>query len=170
MKDEIINRVSKSNLITINLEDFYLDGKRQRIDISQWLYKGLILREKEFRQAIDKLDFSLFKDNYIALYCSSEAIIPSWAYLLIATKLAPFSKKIVVGGLEQLEISIFQEVIDALDITKFKDKPVILKGCSTKLIPETVYIMLVERLIPVVSSLMYGEACSTVPLFKRKGN
>jgi len=168
MKDEIINRVSKSNLITINLEDYYPEGKREKIDISQWLFEGIILKEKDFRDSINEVDFRLYKDKYIALYCSTEAIIPSWAYLLIVTKLAPFSKKIIVGNLTQLEISIFQEVISCLDITKYKDKPIILKGCSSKLIPESAYIMLVEKLLPVVSSLMYGEACSTVPLFKRK--
>lgn len=168
MAEEIINRVAKSPLVTIDLEDYYPEGKRVIFDISAWLYKGLILKEKDFRESVEQHDFSQYKDNYIALACKTDAIIPSWAYLLITTKLAIFAKKIVVGNLELLETVIFQEIILNLDMTKFKDKPIIIKGCSNKPIPETASTLLVEKLTPTAKSILFGEACSTVPLYKRK--
>ena len=168
MAEEIINRVAKSPLVTIDLEDYYPEGKRVVFDISDWLYKGLILKEKDFRESVEQHDFSQYKDNYIALTCKTDAIIPSWAYLLITTKLAIFAKKIVVGNLELLETVIFQEIILNLDVTNFKDKPIIIKGCSSKPIPETASTLLVEKLTPTAKSILFGEACSTVPLYKRK--
>ena len=168
MAEEIINRVAKSPLVTIDLEDFYPEGKRVVFDISDWLYEGLILKEKDFRESVEQHDFSQYKDNYIALTCKTDAIIPSWAYLLITTKLATFTKKIVVGNLELLETVIFQEIILNLDITNYKDKPIIIKGCSSKPIPETASTLLVEKLTPTAKSILFGEACSTVPLYKRK--
>jgi hypothetical protein len=114
-------------------------------------------------------DWSQYKNHFVALTCSSDAIIPSWAYMLIATYVAPFAKKIVVGNLAALETSIFQELIANFNVDDFAGKPVIIKGCSSKPIPETAYIQLIEKLQPVVKSIMFGEACSTVPLFK-KGN
>jgi len=168
MAEEIINRVAKSPLVTIDLEDFYPEGKRVVFDISDWLYEGLILKEKDFRESVEQHDFSQYKDNYIALTCKTDAIIPSWAYLLLTTKLAIFAKKIVVGNLELLETVIFQEIILNLDITNYKDKPIIIKGCSSKPIPETASTLLVEKLTPTAKSILFGEACSTVPLYKRK--
>ena len=168
MAEEIINRVAKSPLVTIDLEDFYPEGKRVVFDISDWLYEGLILKEKDFRESVEQHDFSQYKDNYIALTCKTDAIIPSWAYLLITTKLAIFAKKIVVGNLVLLETVIFQEIILNLDITNYKDKPIIIKGCSNKPIPETASTLLVEKLTPTAKSILFGEACSTVPLYKRK--
>ena len=168
MAEEIINRVAKSPLVTIDLEDFYPEGKRVVFDISDWLYQGLILKEKDFRESVEQHDFSQYKDHYIALTCKTDAIIPSWAYLLITTKLAIFAKKIVVGNLELLETVIFQEIILNLDITNYKDKPIIIKGCSSKPIPETASTLLVEKLLPTAQTIMFGEACSTVPLYKRK--
>ena len=168
MTKEIINRVAKSPLVTIDLEDFYPEGKRVIFDISDWLYEGLILKEKDFRESVEQHDFSQYKGNYIALTCKTDAIIPSWAYLLITTKLALCAKKIVVGNLELLETVIFQEIILNLDITNYKDKPIIIKGCSSKPIPETASTLLVEKLTPTAKSILFGEACSTVPLYKRK--
>jgi len=168
MAEEIINRVAKSPLVTIDLEDFYPEGKRVVFDISDWLYQGLILKEKDFRESVEQHDFSQYKDNYIALTCKTDAIIPSWAYLLITTKLASFAKKIVVGNLELLETVIFQEIILNLDISNYKDKPIIIKGCSSKPIPQTASTLLVEKLTPTAKSILFGEACSTVPLYKRK--
>ena len=168
MTDEIINRVSKSPLVTIDLEDYYPEGNRIVFDISKWLFEGLILKEKDFRESVNQHDFSQYKDCFIALTCKTDAIIPSWAYLLITTKLAIFAKKVVVGNLELLETVIFQEIIINLDITQFKDKPIIIKGCSTKPIPDTASTLLVEKLTPTAKSILFGEACSTVPLYKRK--
>jgi len=165
---EIINRVASSKLITIDLEDFYPEGKRILFDISKWLFEGLILKEKDFRESVENHDWNQYTDNYVALFCLTDAIIPSWAYLLITTKLSPITKKIVVGNLVLLETTIFQEIISNLEIDIYKDKPVIIKGCSNKPIPETASVQLIEKLQPVVKSIMFGEACSNVPLYKVK--
>ena len=168
MAEEIINRVANSKLITIDLEDFYPQGNRIVFDIRDWLYEGLILREKDFREQVKNHDWSQYQNNYIALTCSSDAIIPSWAYLLLTTNLSSFAKKTVVGNLELLETVIHQEVIDLLDISEYKNKPVIIKGCTNKPIPPSAYTMLIEKIQPIAKTIMFGEACSTVPLFKRK--
>ncbi|KUO67646.1 MAG: hypothetical protein APF83_05430 [Lutibacter sp. BRH_c52] len=169
MADEILNRVANSKLKTIDLEDFYPKGERTVIDIKNWLFHEQILKETDFREHLKNHDWSQYKNHFVALTCSSDAIIPSWAYMLIATYVAPFAKKIVVGRLAALETSIFQELIANLNVEDFAGKPVIIKGCSSKPIPETAYIQLIEKLQPVAKSIMFGEACSTVPLFK-KGN
>lgn len=168
MSDEIINRVANSKLITIDLEDFYPEGKRILFDIKDWLFEGLVLREKDFRQNVKAYDWSQYQGNYIALTCSTDAIIPSWAYMLLTTRLTPFVKKVLVGNLETLETSIYQDIITDLYVSEYKDKPVIIKGCSNKPVPKNAYILLTSTLIPVVKSIMFGEACSSVPLYKRK--
>jgi len=164
----IINRVANSPLVNIDLEDFYPEGKRVLINISPWLYKGLILKEKEFRIFIEKHKWEKYKDHYVTLHCSTNAIIPSWAYLLVTSKLTNYAKLVVVGNLELLETTIFAKIINNLDLAKYKNKSIIIKGCSNKPIPNSVFTMLVKKLQPVVKSLMYGEACSTVPIFKKK--
>jgi len=168
MSEEIINRVAKSPLVTIDLEELYPEGTRTVFDISDWLYEGLILREKDFRESVNNHNWNVYQDHFVALTCKTEAIIPSWAYLLIATKLTNFARKIVVGDLELLETSIFHDVISTLDENHYKDKPIIIKGCSSKPIPDTAQVQLVEKLLPTVRTIMFGEACSTVPLYKRK--
>lgn len=168
MAEEIVNRVANSPLINIDLEELYPDGKRVLFDIKDWLYEGIILREKEFRQSVKEHDWSQYQDAYVALTCSEDAIIPSWAYLLLATELTPYVKKVVVGDLELLETTIFQEVIHGIDISEYQDRPVIIKGCADKPIPPSAFSFLIARIQPVVKNIMYGEACSTVPLYKRK--
>ncbi len=168
MSDEIINRIANSKLITIDLEDFYPEGKRILFDIKDWLFEGLVLREKDFRQNVKAHDWSQYQGNYIALTCPTDAIIPSWAFMLLTTNLTPFVKKVLVGNLETLETSIYQDIITDLDVSEYKDKPVIIKGCSNKPVPKNAYILLTSTLIPVVKSIMFGEACSSVPLYKRK--
>jgi len=168
MKDEIINRVANSTLVTINLEDFYPEGQRILFDIKDWLYEGLVLREKEFRQEVNSHDWKQYQDNYVALTCSTDAIIPAWAYMLLSTQLEPYAVKVAIGNLDLLETSIYQDIINKLDVSKFKDKPIIIKGCSNKPVPTNAYVMLTSVLKPLAKSIMYGEACSSVPLFKRK--
>lgn len=168
MAEDIINRVAKSPLKTIDLETWYPEGKRVLFDIKDWLYEGIILREKEFRASVQEHDWSLYTDNYVALTCSEDAIIPSWAYLLLASELSPYAKKIVVGDLTLLETAIFQEIIAKISLEEFKNKPVIIKGCSEKPIPDSAFSFLIQRLQPIAKSIMYGEACSTVPLYKMK--
>ena len=168
MPDEIINRVANSKLITINLEDYYPQGKRIIFDIKDWLFEGFVLREKDFRDQAKQFDWAQFQDQYVALTCSSDAIIPAWAYILLSIHLEPFAKKTVIGTLELLETSIYQEVLNTLDISEFSNKPIIIKGCSKKPVPQNAYIMLANKLKPVAQSIMYGEACSSVPLYKKK--
>ena len=168
MADEIVNRVANSNLITIDLEDYYPKGIRSVIDIKNWLFHELILKEVDFREHLKNHDWSQYQNHYVALTCSSDAIIPSWAFMLITTYVSPFAKKIVVGRLKELETSLYQEIIQNLTIENFQDNPVIIKGCANTPIPATAYIQLIEKLQPTVRSIMFGEACSTVPLFKKK--
>ena len=168
MSTEIVNRVANSQLKTIDLEDYYPKGERTIIDIKKWLFHELILKETEFREHLNNHNWSQYQHQYIALTCSSDAIIPSWAYMLISTFLAPYAKTIIVGNLVELETAIFQKIISKLNIDDFIDKPIIIKGCANKPIPPTAYIQLIEKLQPHVKSIMFGEACSTVPLFKNK--
>ncbi len=168
MPDEIINRVANSKLITIDLEDYYPEGQRVLLDIKNWLFKGFVLREKDFRHQVSEFDWTQYQDNYVALTCSSDAIIPGWAYMLLSIYLEPYAKKIVIGDLETLETSIYQDILNELDVTEFKDKPIIVKGCSKKPVPQNAYIMLTNKLKPFAKSIMYGEACSSVPLYKNE--
>jgi Protein of unknown function (DUF2480) len=164
----VLNRVAKSPLITIDLEDFYPSGKRVVFDIAPWLYKGLILKEKEFRKQVSQHNWTNYTNTYVALNCSEDVIIPSWAYLLVSSNLTPFAKRVVVGDLNLLETVVFTEVINKLDLKQYINKPIIIKGCAGKPIPQTAFISLISKLQPVAKSIMYGEACSTVPIFKKK--
>lgn len=168
MAEEIINRVAKSPIVTFNLEDLYQDGPRSVIDISQWLHEGFILREKEFRTALRQEDWSRYKGTFVCLQCSTEAIIPSWAYMLASTYLNPIAKKVIVGTEAELNQILYTEAIVKIDAEVYRNKPLIVKGCSEKPVPETAYLQLIQKLQPVVKSLMFGEACSAVPLFKPK--
>ena len=168
MEEEIINRVANSKLITVDLEDYYPKGNRILFDIKDWLLEGLVLREKDFREQVSLHDWSQYQDSYIALTCSTDAIIPAWAFMLISIQLQPFAKKIIIGDLESLETSIYQDIINDLDVSDFQDKPLIIKGCSKKPVPQNAYIMLSNKLKPIAKSIMYGEACSSVPLYKNK--
>lgn len=168
MAEKIINRVANSKLISVDLQDFYPDGKRILFDIKEWLFEGIILKEKDFRIYIENHDWSQYQNSYVALTCSEDAIIPSWAYLLLTTRLSPFAKKIIIGDLASLETSIFQDIINQLDITEYKDKPIIIKGCSDKPIPDSAYVLFIKKIQPTAKSILFGEACSTVPLYKKK--
>ena len=168
MEKEIINRVAQSKLITFDLEELYQEGEREVLDITQWLYEGLILREKEFRAQLEEVDWTTYKDKFVALTCSSDAIVPGWAFMLVTLKLAPFTKKVVQGDLETLETVLYQEQLMDYDFSDFKDKPIIIKGCSNKPVPQNAYLMAISKIHQVAKSVMYGEACSAVPLFKRR--
>lgn len=168
MSGEIINRVANSKLVTLDLEKFYPSGARIDFDISRWLTEGFLLREKEFRQHVKEHDWSQYEGAYVALHCSTDAIIPGWAFLLVSLELAPYAAKVVVGNLEQLETVLFTEIIENMDVTPYEDRPVIIAGCANKPIPETAYVLLAQKLFPIASSIMYGEACSSVPLYRKK--
>ncbi|WP_430467212.1 DUF2480 family protein [Winogradskyella ouciana] len=168
MAQEIINRVANSKLKVIDLEDYYPEGKRVLFDIKDWLLEGLVLREKDFRQHVSEHDWSQYKDCYVALHCSTDAIVPDWAYMLISLQLQEFSKLTVIGPLDQLESIIYTSIISDLDLNIYKDMPVIIKGCSHKPVPANALILLSQKLKPIAKSIMFGEACSSVPLYKRK--
>ena len=165
--DEIVNKVANSVLEVFDLEDFYPSGIRTQLDISQWLLDGFLLKEKDFREALKIHDWSQFQNHFVAIYCSTDAIIPAWASILVTVYLSPFAKKVVFGNLIDLETSLYQEILSTLDYSKYQDKPVILKGCSKKPVPESAYIMAIQKLQPFAKSIMYGEACSAVPLYKK---
>lgn len=168
MEEEIINRVAQSKLVTFDLEDYYPKGERIVLDIKDWLYEGIILREKEFRGHVENHEWSTYQDAYVALHCSTDAIVPGWAFMLVSSQLAPFAKKVVVGSLKNLETALYQTILENLDVSDFTDKPVIIKGCSRKPVPPNAYIMAMTKIQQVAKSVMYGEACSSVPLYKRK--
>lgn len=168
MAEEIINRVANSKLVVVDLEDFYPRGERVTLDISEWLYEGIVLREKDFREKANNHDWSKYTNTYVALYCSADAIIPGWAYMLLSLHLARFASKVVVGNLETLENILFTEIIQNLDCSGYQDKPLIIKGCARKPIPENAYVLLAQKLRPFAKSIMYGEACSSVPLYKKR--
>lgn len=166
--DEIINRVANSKLKVIDLEDYYPEGKRVLFDIKDWLLEGLVLREKEFRVSVAAHNWSQYQDCYVALHCSTDAIVPDWAYMLIALELQAYSKLSIIGSLETLESLLYAEIISNLDLAEYQNAPVIIKGCSNKPVPSNALILLSQKLKPVVKSIMFGEACSSVPLFKKK--
>lgn len=168
MADEIINRVSKSPLITLDLEDFYPNGNRIVFDLKDWLYEELILKEKEFRENLIQHDWDRYTNAYVAITCSADAIVPSWAFMLVATYLTNHAKRVIQGSLEELDIILYTEIINSLDLSDYTDKKMIIKGCAKKPVPASAYIHLIERLQPIANSLMFGEACSTVPLYKNK--
>ncbi|NAS10879.1 DUF2480 family protein [Poritiphilus flavus] len=165
---EIVNRVAQSPLVTFDLEEYYPEGERVALDISDWLYEGLILREQEFRSHVASHDWAAYKDSYVALNCSTDAIIPGWAYMLITSMLEPHAKLTVIGDIEALETAIYQEVLADLDVSFLKDKPVIIKGCSNKPVPPNAYVLALSKIQKVAKKIQYGEACSSVPLYRRK--
>ncbi len=167
MEGKIVNKVANSVLEVFDLEDYYPKGIRTQIDISQWLYEGFLLKEKDFREALKNHDWSQYQDHLVAINCSTDAIIPAWATILVAIHVAPFATKVVNGTLEDLDTFMYQEILSDVDYSIYQDKPVILKGCSKKPVPESAYIFAIQKLQEVAKSIMYGEACSAVPLFKK---
>jgi hypothetical protein len=165
--DTIINKVSQSGLANIDLEEFYDEAPREIYDIKEQLFMGLMLKEKEFREFIKGNDWSKYAGKHVAIICSADAIVPTWAYMLVANKLSGVAKSFVFGDLNVLEFSLFKEKIDGIDLEAYKDQRVVVKGCSKKPVPVSAYVYLTEKLTPIVKSIMYGEPCSTVPVYKR---
>jgi hypothetical protein len=166
--DEIQNRVASSALMVFDLEDYYPEGIKTQIDLAAWLTNGFLLKEKEFRQALAQHDWSQYQNHYVAIYCSTDAILPAWAEQLVAVQVLPFAKKVVLGTIDQLDELLYPELLATLDYSVYQDKPVILKGCSKKPVPQSAYILALHYLQPLAKSIMYGEACSAVPLYKKK--
>ncbi len=168
MDSEIVNRVAASALEVFDLEDYYPDGRRISLDLAQWLEEGLILREKPFREALKNHDWSSYQKAYVALFCSTDAIVPAWATILVATHLNEYARRVVSGSLEDIDTELYAEILPQIDYEAYRDKPVIIKGCSRKPVPTSAYLMAASHLQRVAKSIMYGEACSAVPLYKRK--
>jgi hypothetical protein len=167
MADQIINRVTNSILKVFDLEDYYVPGERVVIDLKNWLEHELILREKDFRAQVKSHDWEQYKNKYVAIHCSTDAIVPDWAFMLISLALQPYAAYIASGNLVALETALYQNQLQQLDLSEYLDKPVIIKGCSKKPVPNSAYIMATNLLKPVAKSIMFGEACSAVPLYKR---
>lgn len=164
---EITNKVAQSGIITIDLEEYYPKGERVLFDIKDLLFQGLILKEKDFREFIKNEDWSKYKDKYVAITCSADAIVSTWAYMLLATHLEPFARKVVFGNLEILETVLYDEVLSKINPADYKDARIVIKGCGTLPVPVAAYVELTRILRPVAKSIMYGEPCSTVPLYKQ---
>lgn len=165
--EEIRNKVDESGLITFNLEDLYQVGERKVFDLKDFLFEGLILKEKDYREALKNFDWSLYQDSYVNLECTADAIVPQWAFMLAASYLAPVAKRAVMGTSKTLETVLYQEALATLEVEQFRDERVIVKGCSKYPVPTSAYVEFVAKLRPIAKSVMYGEACSSVPLFKR---
>ena len=164
--EEIVNKVANSILEVFDLEDYYPKGVRAQIDISQWLIEGFLLKEKDFREQLKNHDWSQYHDQFVAINCSTDAIVPAWASILVAIQLAPFAKKIINGSIEDLESSLYEELLSKIDYSVYSNKPIIIKGCSRKPVPMRAYVLAAHYLQPFARSIMYGEACSAVPLYK----
>ncbi len=165
--EEIQNKVAQSGLVTFNLEELIDTAPQMLIDIKEQLYMGLMLKEKEFRIFIKEHDWSQYKDSNIAITCSTDAIVPTWAFMLVANKLSGIAKNIVFGTLENLQEVLFEARINTIDVTPFIDQRVVVKGCSDQPVPVSAYVSLTAKLTPVVKTLMFGEPCSTVPIYKK---
>jgi hypothetical protein len=167
MENEIVNKVSQSGLVTIDLEEFYPSGERVLFDIKDLLFQGLILREKDFREFIKNEDWSKYQNKYVALICSADAIVPTWAYMLLATHLEPYAKRVIFGDLETLETILYNEILNKIKVDDYKDARIVIKGCGNLPVPKAAYVEIMRLLRPVAKSIMYGEPCSTVPLYKK---
>lgn len=167
MAEEIVNKVAQSGLITLDLEEYYPEGDRVLYDITDNLWQGIALKEKDFRAFVKEHDWGQYAGKFVAVYCSADAIVPTWAYMLLASKLQPTAAKVVFGTLETLNTVIFNEALAKIDVVQYKDARVILKGCGKLPVPESAYVELTNLLLPHVKSLMFGEPCSTVPIYKQ---
>jgi len=167
---EILNRVSNSSLFSLDLEELYHPGERILFDLKNNLYQELILREKDFRDFLKQHDWSYYKDKNVAITCTADAIVPTWAYMLLSIHLEPFANIIVFGNMEALEDALFASSISKIDLLKYKDAKVVVKGCSKFPVPVSAYVEISRLLRPLAQSIMYGEPCSTVPLYKKPKN
>lgn len=168
MSEPIINKVAESGLITLDPETWYPRGETAVFDLKDHLFMGLVLKEKEFREALKNLDWSVYQDKNVALYCSADAIIPVWAWMLVAGYLQPVAQEIVMGDVNELNKQRYLKNLDRIDLSVYAGQRVVIKGCGETPIPDFVYMELTRRLRPVVKSIMYGEPCSTVPVYKQR--
>jgi len=168
MEELLVNKVAQSSLITFNLEDLYDKHERTSFDMLQCLFQGLILREKDFRAFIAEHNWEQYKDKNVAVFCSTDAIVPTWAYMLLANKLEPFVHFLYFGTPEEMENVMMMNALQKIDPTDYTDQRVVIKGCGEIQIPTAAYVEITRKLTPYVKSIMYGEPCSTVPIYKKK--
>ncbi|MBK6382557.1 MAG: DUF2480 family protein [Chitinophagaceae bacterium] len=167
MSEPFVNKVAESGLITLDLEKYYPKGDTAVFDLKEHLFMGMILKEKDFREALKNLDWSVYTNKNVALTCSVDAVIPVWAWMLVVTYLQPIAKEIVMGDEKELHKNLFLKNLSAIDVNGFADKKVVIKGCGETPIGDYVYMEITKLLRPVAKSIMYGEPCSTVPVFKK---
>lgn len=167
--DAIVNKVDESGIISLDLQDFLPAADSVRVlDLKEFLFMGLILKEKEFRASLQALDWTSFSGKAVAIFCSADAIIPNWAYMLVASYLQPLARKVFLGDERALRTSLMLEAISSIPAEEYVDKRVVIKGCGDQSVPSAAYLAITLKLRPVAKSVMYGEPCSTVPVFKRK--
>ncbi len=167
MEKEIVNRVTASTLVSIDLEEFHTPGERVLLDIKDLLFEGIILKEKDFRDFIKTHDWSRYTGKLVAITCTVDAVIPTWAYMLLTIALRPFAAKVFFGSSSELESYLFQETLAGINWEQYRGAKVVIKGCSKLEVPTSAYVMVSSYLQPIVASMMYGEPCSTVPLYKK---
>lgn len=163
---EVANRVQTSALVTLNLEDFYVPGERVFYDLKPLLFQELILKEKDFRASLKATEWSVYQDKHVAIGCTADAIIPTWAYMLVAIYLEPVAKTVFFGSIQEMESQLFRKSLEKINWEEFRGAKVVVKGCSKVEVPDAIYVEVATRLKPIASSIMFGEPCSTVPLFK----
>lgn len=168
MADEIVNRVAKSGLVQLDLEDFLPKEPCVILDIAPWLFEGMVLKEKDFKEHLNNHNWEQYKGKYLAVDCTADAIIPAWAYMLIAKEAHPFAIKTVQGDLDFFYKMMIKEAIDKIEVTSYQDAKVVIKGCGSGKIDAFAYTEIAGKLMGTVKSVMYGEPCSTVPIYKRK--
>lgn len=169
-QDQIVNKVANSALVTFDLEHYYQPGERVVLDIKGQLYQELILKEKDFRDFIRQHDWAAYQDKYVAITCTADAIVPTWAYMLVSIALQPYAKQVVFGTLEELETAIFKKSLEKVDWSSFQNAKIVVKGCSKVDVPVAIYVEATNNLRPYAASIMFGEPCSTVPLYKKPKN
>lgn len=168
MAETFVNKVAESGIVTLNLEDYFPKDKVVVFDMKDHLFMGLILKEKEFREALKILDTTIYENKVVALTCSADAVIPMWAYMLVASLLQPIAKEIIFGTEVYAKENILLRNIENIDTTAYNNARVVIKGCGELPIGEVAYIAITKKLRPIAKSIMYGEPCSTVPVFKKK--
>ncbi|GAB2704639.1 DUF2480 family protein [Mucilaginibacter koreensis] len=168
IQENIINKVAQSGLLTLDPASFYPAGERVIYDIKDNLFHGLILREKDFREFVKGHDWSQYQGKNVGITCTADAIVPAWAYMLLANRMAPYASEVVFGDAEVLETVLFEKEMAKADFEQYRDQRIVLKGCGDTPVPVSAYVELTKRLTPVAKSLMFGEPCSTVPIYKRK--
>ena len=168
MSDAIVNKVSESGLITLDLEQYYPRDTVALFDLKDYLFMGLILKEKDFREALKNLDWDAYRNKYVGVTCSADAIIPPWAYMLAAAYLQPVAKDVIMGDEKEVHKTIFLQNIQGIDVNEFTGQRVVVKGCGETPIGEFAYMEITKRLRPVTKTIMYEEPCSTVPIYKKQ--